>query len=68
MAPKEHKINKQTAAGITRQIKLTISEKLEITKTMYVLHVSMGTYRIGLLNIYVRNKHKKKITCKNSGQ
>jgi hypothetical protein len=34
MATKEHKINKQTPAGITRHITFTIPETLEIIKTM----------------------------------
>jgi hypothetical protein len=34
MALKEHKINKETAAGITRLITFTIPETIEIIKTM----------------------------------
>jgi hypothetical protein len=34
MAPKEHKIDKETAVGMTRQITFTIPQTLEIIKTM----------------------------------
>jgi hypothetical protein len=34
MVLKEHKINKQAAAGITRHITFTVPGKLEINRTM----------------------------------
>ena len=44
MAPKGQKINKQTAARITRHMTFTISEKLEIIKTMQVLHARLSVW------------------------
>jgi len=54
MAPKEPKISKQTAAGTTRHITLTIPKTLEIiTKpgSATFQSVVMAAYEIGLLAI-----------------
>jgi hypothetical protein len=68
MAPKEHKINKQAAAGITRDITLTIPETTEIIRKLgnaTSQSVIMAANKIGLMTIYGMEKHKGKITCKN---
>ena len=70
MAPKEPKINKQTAAGTARHITLTIPETLEIiTKpgSATFQSVIMAAYEIGLLAICGLKKHKEKITSKKLG-
>ena len=68
MASKEFKINKQAAAGTTRNIILTIPERLEKSKkpgsaTSY--NVIMTANTIGLLTAYGTKKHDK-IKSKNS--
>ena len=62
MAPKEPKISKQAAAGITRDITFTISETLEIIRkpgNSTNQNVIMTAYKNGLLTIYGTKKHKK---------
>jgi len=54
MAPKEPKISKQTAAGITRHIISTIPETLEIImkpESATFQSVIMAAYEIGLFAI-----------------
>jgi len=54
MAPKEPKIHKQTAAGTTRHVTLTIPETLEIIMkpgSATLQSVVMAAYEIGLLAI-----------------
>jgi hypothetical protein len=66
MAPKEPKISKQAAAGITRNI--TFPETTEIIRkpgNATSQSVIMAAYKIGLLTIYGIKKHKGKITYKN---
>jgi hypothetical protein len=56
MAPKEPKISKHAAAGITKHITFTIPETLETIRThgSATRHsVIMAAYGIGLLAIYV---------------
>ena len=65
MAPKQPKIHKQAAAGITRHITFTIPETPGSATCQSVI---MAAYEIGLLAIYGTKKHKGKITCKNLGQ
>jgi hypothetical protein len=67
MAPKEPKVSKQAAAGITRNITLTIPETTKIIRKLgnaTSQSVIMAAYKIGLLSIY-GIKNRKKITCKN---
>jgi hypothetical protein len=67
MAPKETKISKQAAAGITRHITFTIPETLEIImkpQNAKCQSVNMASHLIGLLAVYGKKKHKEKITCK----
>jgi hypothetical protein len=62
MAPKEPKISKYAAAGITRHITFTIPETLEIIRKPGVAtsqSVIMAAYKIVLFTIYSINKHKK---------
>jgi len=71
MAHKGPKINKQTAAGKTGHILLTILQKLHIIRKPGIAtsqSIIMAAYKTGLLTIYGIKKHKKKITCKNLGQ
>jgi hypothetical protein len=68
MVPKEPKISKQAAAGITRHITFTIPETLEIIRKLGSAtsqSVIMVAYKTGLLTTYGIKKNKKKITCKN---
>jgi hypothetical protein len=68
MAPKESKISKQAAAGITRDITFTISETLEIIRkpgSATSQSVIMAAYKIGLLNTHGTQKHKKKLPVRN---
>jgi hypothetical protein len=67
MAPKEPKISKQTAAGITRHITFTIPKTLEIIRkpgstTSQCHYGSIQNW------IHGTKKYKEKITCKNLGQ
>jgi len=68
MFPKEPKIGKQAAAGITRHTTITIPGTLEIIKKpgrATIQSVNIAAYMIGLLTIYSTKKYKEKITCKN---
>jgi len=61
MTPKESKMCKQSAAGITRHITFTIPESLEIIRkpeNATCRSVIMTAYKIGLLTIYGIIKHK----------
>jgi hypothetical protein len=63
MAPKEPKITKQAAAGVTRDITLTIPETNEIIRKPLSAKgqsVIMAAYNRGLLTIYSIKKHKEK--------
>jgi hypothetical protein len=71
MAPKEPKISKQEAVGITRHITFIISETLKISMKPGSATCHSGimvAQEIGLLAIYGTKKHKKKITGKKLGQ
>jgi hypothetical protein len=62
MAPKEHKITKQAAAGTTRHITFAIPETLEIIRkpgTATTQNVIMAAHKIGWLNMHSTKKHKK---------
>ena len=61
MVPKESKLNKQAAAGITRHITFTIPETLEIIGkpgNATSQSVIMAAYKIGLLTMHGTKKHK----------
>jgi hypothetical protein len=71
MASTEPIISKKAVAGKTRHITLTIPETLEIiTKPGSATDQSivLGAYKIGLLTIYGKKRHRERITCKNLGQ
>jgi hypothetical protein len=65
MAPKQRKIHKHAAAGITRHITFTIPETPGSATHQSVI---MAAYEIGLLAIYSTKKHKEKITIKKLGR
>jgi hypothetical protein len=71
MTPKEFKICKQSAAGITMHITFTIPDTLEIIRkpeNATCQSVIMAAYKIGLFTIYGIKKHKKNVTCMELGQ
>jgi hypothetical protein len=62
MVPKEPKITKQSAVGITRDITFTIPETLEIIRkpgNATSQSVIRAAYKIGLLTMHGTKKHKK---------
>jgi len=64
MAPNGPKINKQTVAGTTMHITLTILETLEIIRkpgSGTSQSIIMAAYNTGLLTIYGTKKHNKKL-------
>jgi len=64
MASTEYKISKLGAAGTTRDITLTIPKTLEIIRkpgNATSQTVIMTAYNTGLLTIYGRKEHKKKL-------